>query len=174
MVNTSIIQFLSHLFEHKFSQELYSEIILDLDWSSTPDMQSILAVGFAHRIDILCQQRMTYFDEGPGWGLCRTIDIARFGCFNVSTQFTDFLQPSFTPYTISDSIWLAHGSFLIAAGPQMYLFSEPPHDDKCKGEKPAESLMEYVARQNGPLDDYHPQMLLQCLLWGTPSKKLIC
>lgn len=31
-----------------------------------------------------------------------------------------------------------------------------------------ESLFDYVARQNGPLEDYHPQMLLQCLLWGTP------
>jgi hypothetical protein len=77
---------------------------------------------------------------------------------------------SFTPYTINDSIWLAHGSFLIAAGPQMYLFSEPPRDNKGKIEKSAESLMEHVARQNGPLDDYHPQMLLQCLLWGTSSK----
>ena len=65
----------SHINSHK---NLYSETILDLDWSSTPDMQSILAVGFAHRIDILCEQRMTYFDEGPGWGLCRTIDISRF------------------------------------------------------------------------------------------------
>jgi len=56
----------------------HSETILDLDWSSTPDMQSILAVGYAHRVDILCQQRMTYFDEGPGWALCRTIDISGF------------------------------------------------------------------------------------------------
>ena len=56
----------------------HSKTILDLDWSSTPDMQSILAVGYAHRIDILCQQRMTYFDEGPGWALCRTIDISGF------------------------------------------------------------------------------------------------
>jgi RAVE protein 1 C terminal len=77
-VNTGTLQFFSHAFEHKFSQELYSETILDLDWSSTPDMQSILAVEFARRIDILCEQRMTYFDEGPGWGLCRTIDISRF------------------------------------------------------------------------------------------------
>ena len=68
----------SHKFEHKLSQFIYSETILDLDWSSTPDMQSILAVGFAHRIDILCEQRMTYFDEGPGWGLYRTIDISRY------------------------------------------------------------------------------------------------
>jgi hypothetical protein len=27
-------------------------------------------------------------------------------------------------------------------------------------------LIEYVARQNGPLEDYHPQMLLQCLIWS--------
>lgn len=133
-------------------------------------MQSILAVGYAHRIDILCQQRMTYFDDGPGWGLCRTIDISRFECRNAICNSLTFLQSSFTPYTINDSIWLAHGSFLIAAGPQMYLFSEPPHDNKGKKEKSTESLMEYVARQNGPLVNYHPQMLLQCLLWGMLSK----
>lgn len=40
------------------------------------------------------------------------------------------------------------------------------------GEKPVdeadepESLFEHVARLNGPLEEYHPQMLLQCLLWG--------
>lgn len=57
-----------------------SETILDLDWSSTPDMQSILAVGYAHRVDILCQQRMTYFDDGPGWAMCRSIEISRLVC----------------------------------------------------------------------------------------------
>ncbi|KAF9056524.1 RAVE protein 1 C terminal-domain-containing protein [Panaeolus papilionaceus] len=123
----------------------FSDTILDLDWNSTPDMQSILAVGYAHRVDILCQQRMTYFTESPGWGLCRTIDIS-----------------SFTPYPISDSIWLAHGSLLVAAGPQMYLYSEPPANKRLPE---SESLFEYVARQNGPLVDYHPQMLLQSLLW---------
>lgn len=70
---------------------------------------------------------------------------------------------SFTPYPISDSIWLAHGSLLVAAGPQMYLYSEPPANKRLPE---SESLFEYVARQNGPLVDYHPQMLLQSLLWG--------
>ncbi|KAF9566167.1 hypothetical protein CPC08DRAFT_733774 [Agrocybe pediades] len=121
------------------------ELILDLDWSSTPDMQSILAVGYKHRVEILCQQRMTYFADDPGWALCRTIDIS-----------------GFTPYSIADSIWLAHGSFLIAAGQQMYLYSESP---QVSEDSASETLLEYVARQNGPLNDYHPQMLLQCLIW---------
>lgn len=55
---------------------LHSELILDLDWSSTPDMQSILAVGYAHRVEIICQQRMTYFADELGWSLYRTIDIS--------------------------------------------------------------------------------------------------
>ncbi|KAJ3916631.1 RAVE protein 1 C terminal-domain-containing protein [Lentinula edodes] len=121
----------------------YSQSINDLDWTSTPDMQSILAVGFLHHVELLCQQRMTYFDEGPGWSICWKINIG-----------------SLTPYPINDSIWLANSSLLIGAGHQMLLYGPPK-----SSEKKAESLFEYVARQNGPLPDYHPQMLLQCLLW---------
>jgi hypothetical protein len=54
-----------------------SDQINDLDWSSTPDGQSILAVGFAYRVEILCQQRMTYFDDGPGWGVIRSIETEK-------------------------------------------------------------------------------------------------
>ncbi|GAW06008.1 wd repeat protein [Lentinula edodes] len=74
----------------------YSQSINDLDWTSTPDMQSILAVGFLHHVELLCQQRMTYFDEGPGWSICWKINIG-----------------SLTPYPINDSIWLANSSLLI-------------------------------------------------------------
>ena len=54
-----------------------SDQVHDLDWSSTPDGQSILAVGFAHRVEILCQQRMTYFDDGPGWGIIKSIETEK-------------------------------------------------------------------------------------------------
>src|SRR5215471_10004432 len=73
-----------------------------------------------------------------------------------------FVVFSFVPYPIKDSIWLAHGSFLVGAGHQMFLYSQP----RLSHGEPAESLFEYVGRHNGPLEDYHPQMLLQCLLWG--------
>ncbi|KAJ3560471.1 hypothetical protein NP233_g10818 [Leucocoprinus birnbaumii] len=133
---------------------VFDQPILDLDWNSTPDMQSILAVGFAHHVELLCQQRMTYFDEGPGWALCFRVDIS-----------------GFTPYSISDSIWLSHGSFLVGSGNQMTIYGEPKilGQRRVRGKDERdddESLFEYVARQNGPLDDYHPQMMLQCLLWG--------
>jgi hypothetical protein len=61
---------------------------------------------------------------------------------------------------------MAHGSFLVAAGQQMYLFSEPYDDHHREPEASPETLFEHVARRNGPLEDYNPQMLLQCLLWG--------
>ncbi|KXN83882.1 Regulator of V-ATPase in vacuolar membrane protein 1 [Leucoagaricus sp. SymC.cos] len=137
---------------------VFDQPILDLDWNSTPDMQSILAVGFARHVELLCQQRMTYFDQGPGWALCLRVDIS-----------------GFTPYSISDSIWLSHGSFLVGSGNQMTMYGEPKllqprrnqsRDSKSQRPNENESLFEYVARQNGPLDDYHPQMVLQCLLWG--------
>ncbi|KAG6832276.1 hypothetical protein H0H92_003509 [Tricholoma furcatifolium] len=121
---------------------LREEFINDLDWTSTPDNQSILAVGFHHRVELLCQQRMTYFDAGPGWATCSTIDMG-----------------SFMPLQIHDSIWLDHGSLLISAGHQMFLYGSPaPVSNE-------ETLFEYAARHNGPLEDYHPQMILQCLLW---------
>ena len=45
----------------------------------------------------------------------------------------------------------------------MCLYGLPRQPEK---EDTEEGLFEYVARLNGPLADYHPQMLLQCLLWG--------
>ena len=67
------------------------------------------------------------------------------------------------PHQISDSIWLRGGSLLVGAGPIMSIYGElTPRDN----EPEPESLFEYVARRNGPLEDYNPQMILQCLLWG--------
>ncbi|KAG1716000.1 hypothetical protein ID866_1165 [Astraeus odoratus] len=122
-----------------------AEPINDLDWTSTPDNQSILAVGFTNHIELLCQQRKTYFDEDPGWSICWRVELG-----------------NFVPYPISDSIWLANGSFLVGAGHQMFLYSQSSRE----ADMSTYSLFEYVARVNGPLQDYHPQMLLQCLLWG--------
>ncbi|KAH9897985.1 WD repeat-containing protein [Cubamyces lactineus] len=125
--------------------------INDLDWTATPDGQSILAVGFAHGVELLCQQRATYFDErAAGWGVCWKLDLG-----------------ATVPHPIGDSIWLARGTLLVGAGHQLFMYGQK----RVRGEQgerdgQEESLFEHVARLNGPLDDWHPQMILQCLLWG--------
>ncbi|THH34149.1 hypothetical protein EUX98_g174 [Antrodiella citrinella] len=122
-----------------------SDPIDDLDWTATPDNQSILAVGFTHRVELLCQRRMTYFDESPGWGTCWRIDLTHT-----------------IPHAISDSVWLKRGTLLIGAGHIMLLYG---HSKPSNSQTKTPGLFESVARYNGPLDDYHPQMILQCLLW---------
>ncbi|KAG8219687.1 RAVE protein 1 C terminal-domain-containing protein [Butyriboletus roseoflavus] len=126
-----------------------SEPIYDLDWTSTPDNQSILAVGFAQHVELLCQQRKTYFGDDPAWTICFKIEIGRY-----------------IPYTISDSIWLANGTLLVGVGHHMFLYGQT---QSYGPNSTTESLFVHVARINGPLPDYHPQMLLQCLLWGKIS-----
>ncbi|KAN0100493.1 RAVE protein 1 C terminal domain containing protein [Tylopilus felleus] len=135
-------------FEH---QRIFSasEPIYDLDWTSTPDNQSILAVGFAHHIELLCQQRKTYFGDDPAWAICFKIEVGRY-----------------IPYPISDSIWLADGTLLVGVGHHMLLYGQTQSYELGSTN---ESLFVHVARINGPLPDYHPQMLLQCLLWGKIS-----
>ena len=54
----------------------------------------------------------------------------------------------------------------------MFLYGQPKPqlEASVAGAEPepaGQGLFEYVARENGPLEQFHPQMLLQCLLWGT-------
>ncbi|KAI0639823.1 WD repeat-containing protein [Trametes polyzona] len=141
-----------------------ADALTDLDWAATPDGQSLLALGFAHRVELLCQQRATYFDPTPGqqWGVCWRVDVG-----------------AMVPHPISDSIWLARGTLLVGAGHQLFMFGQRrvgkrAHSEDREGRegeseseraRHEESLFEHVASLNGPLDDYHPQMVLQCLLW---------
>jgi hypothetical protein len=112
---------------------------------------------------------MTYFDEGPGWALCTKVDIGKLVMqshpYLPMLMFLASRTCRFIPYPINDSIWLTSGSLLLAAGHQMFLYGTPLSETDSH----TETLFEYVARQNGPLEDYHPQMLLQCLLWGWRS-----
>ncbi|KAG9100994.1 regulator of (H+)-ATPase in vacuolar membrane [Ceratobasidium sp. 370] len=142
------------VWDHKESEFSSGEPIQDLDWTSTvaPQSQSILAIGFARHVILLCQQRLTYFDDETSWREVGRIELSHL-----------------TPRHISDSIWLAGGALLVGAGHQMFLHdaSEDPSEMRNgKEEHNVANLFELVASQNGPLEDHHPQMLLQCLLWG--------
>jgi hypothetical protein len=93
----------------------------------------------------------------------------------------------YTPVPINDSIWLAGGSLAVGCGNQVYLFSRyldrgtpesaPAPSIRGRGagqgngpenadDDDVEDVFELVASHNGPVLDYHPTMLAQCLLWS--------
>jgi hypothetical protein len=148
----------SHLeFEEHFSQD---DIIRDLDWTSTPDLQSILAVGFPRKVILLSQLRYDYLESGPSWAQIREIRIR-----------------DFTPHPIGDSCWLGNGNLVVGAGNQLLVYDKrveasskvvaqlrlPLHEANYV------DLFDVVRRLNGPLPIFHPQFLAQCILSGRTS-----
>ncbi|KAI9681631.1 MAG: regulator of (H+)-ATPase in vacuolar membrane [Trizodia sp. TS-e1964] len=135
------------------------ETIQDLDWTSTPDDQSILAVGFPHKVILLAQLRYDYLNAGPSWASIREIWIR-----------------DLTPHPIGDSIWLGSGNLVVGAGNQFWVYDKevkisdtlvtnlrlPSHQSV------SHDLFNIVTRLNGPLPVFHPQFLAQCILSGRP------
>ena len=53
------------------------DTVRDLDWACTPDSQSILAVGFTHKVVLLSQLRYDYLHKGPSWAPFREVKIQK-------------------------------------------------------------------------------------------------
>ena len=51
--------------------------VQDLDWTTTSDLQSVLAVGFPHEVVLVCEQRMSYTEKTPGWAPFITISLEK-------------------------------------------------------------------------------------------------
>lgn len=131
--------------------------IQDLDWTSTPDDQSILAVGFPHKLVILAQIRYDYLDKRPAWAPIREIHTRES-----------------TPHPIGDSTWLSNGSLVIGAGNQLFVYDKVARasDDMVQDlaipvhTHASLDMFNTVSLLNGPLPVFHPQFLSQCILAG--------
>jgi hypothetical protein len=141
-------------FEERFSE---SEVIQDLDWTSTPDDQSILAVGFQHRVLLLSQLRYNYLNEQPAWCAIHEIRIR-----------------GLSAHPIGDSCWLGNGHLIIGAGNQLFVYDKNIEVlDEALSELRLPSkrtqtmdLFQIVRHLNGSLPVFHPQFLGQCVLSG--------
>lgn len=145
----------------EYNQEFEAQnSIQDLDWTATPDSQSILAVGFPSRVLLLSQMRFDYLNKGPAWAPIREISIR-----------------DLTPHPIGDSTWLGDGNLVIGAGNQLFVHDRKfdassslvksislPHKQGGKWD-----LFDVVQRLNGPLPVFHPQFLSQYMLAGKTS-----
>ncbi|KAL8645036.1 MAG: hypothetical protein Q9226_007480 [Calogaya cf. arnoldii] len=133
------------------------ELIRDLDWSSTPDDQALLAVGFPHKVVILAQMRYDYLNAGAAWAPIRSINIKES-----------------TPHPIGDSTWLGSGNLLIGTGNQLFIYDKSidPADDMVSDltlpvhKRGRMNLFDLVTILNGPLPLFHPQFISECILAG--------
>lgn len=131
--------------------------IQDLDWSSTPGNQSILAVGFPHRVLLYVQLRYDYLNAGPSWAAVREIRTR-----------------DITPHPIGDSVWLGAGHLVIGAGNQLFVADNEievsdtllPDLRLIARKRAGLNLIAVVSRLNGPLPVFHPQFLQQLILMG--------
>ncbi|KAF7950431.1 hypothetical protein EAE96_007716 [Botrytis aclada] len=137
----------------EYSQDYESQDnIQDLDWTSTPDDQSILAVGFRYRVILLAQMRYDYLNKGPAWAAIREVNIR-----------------DLTPHPIGDSTWLGGGNFIVGAGNQLFVYDKEVNSSASTFLPPRKTpwdLFDIVSRLNGPLPVYHPQFLSQYILAG--------
>lgn len=142
----------------EYSQDFEAEnTIQDLDWTSTPDSQSILAVGYQSRVVLLSQMRFDYLNKGPAWAPIREVSIG-----------------DFTSHPIGDSTWLGDGHLVVGAGNQIFTFSRRFDMSSSlitklklpQGKGGTWDMFETVRRLNGPLPVFHPQFLSQCILSG--------
>ncbi|KAI9736645.1 MAG: regulator of (H+)-ATPase in vacuolar membrane [Cirrosporium novae-zelandiae] len=141
--------------EHE--QHFSEETIQDLDWTSTPDTQSILAVGFPHRVLLLSQLRYDYLSVKPAWTTIREIRVR-----------------DLSPHPIGDSCWLSDGNVVVGCGNQLYVYDKTiavtdnlANDYRLTSPRSVSAdMFDVVQRLNGPLPVFHPQFLAQCILAG--------
>lgn len=148
----------------EFEQE-FESLISDLDWTSTPDLQGMLAIGLTSHVVIYSQLRFDYTNKTPSWTPVKQIDISMY-----------------TTHGIGDSIWLYGGALAIGAGNQFFIAdgeadirdsnlrvligsNSKREKDQAqeKGVQVSTGLFEVCTILNGPLPVYHPQFLIQSL-----------
>lgn len=140
-----------------YEETFENQTIQDLDWASTPDNQSILAVGFPHAVLVYTQLRYDYVNERPAWGRIKEINIRHL-----------------SPHPIGDSVWLGSGNLVVGAGNQLFVLENtinshtdlPPDLQISAPHKSSDHVYDVVRRLNGPLPVFHPQFISQCVLAG--------
>lgn len=130
--------------------------INDLDWTSTPNSHSILAVGFLHDVILLCQNRRSYMNDIPCWSRIRRYNLL---------EYTNSL--------ISDSSWLDNGTLVTAIGNGLFYFDNSLPEDQsllfpASLKRSAKNIFDLAYQLNGILPVFHPQLLQQLLLRNQP------
>ncbi|KAG0341180.1 regulator of (H+)-ATPase in vacuolar membrane [Podila humilis] len=138
--------------EKRFS---HLDRIYDVDWMVTADARHNLAVAFRSKVSMYSPQRTEIVTSPPIW-----------------MRFLDVNIPSFINHPISAIAWLDMGTLSVGAGGTMLLYSKWLSEDyttiapgfEYVGAQP--TLHHGLSSMHGPLVDYHPNLLIEFMMWG--------
>ncbi|KAG0029994.1 regulator of (H+)-ATPase in vacuolar membrane [Podila clonocystis] len=129
--------------------------IYALDWMVTADARHNLAVAFRSRVSMYSPQRTDTVTSPPIW-----------------MRFFDINIPAFINHPISAIAWLDMGTLSVGAGGTMLLYSKWLSEDYTTLVPGFESvaseptLHHALSSMHGPLVDYHPNLLIEFMMWG--------
>ncbi|KAF9213257.1 regulator of (H+)-ATPase in vacuolar membrane [Podila verticillata] len=129
--------------------------IYALDWMVTADARHNLAVAFRSRVSMYSPQRTDTVTSPPIW-----------------MRFLDINIPSFINHPISAIAWLDMGTLSVGAGGTMLLYSKWLSEDYTTIAPGFEhvasepTLHHALSSMHGPLVDYHPNLLIEFMMWG--------
>jgi hypothetical protein len=157
-------------------QPHHSDTICDLDWTTTPDLQSILAIGFADRVEFLCEKRMDYAVLETAWETLYVLSVntsVEVDCRNTnvtSDRIDSRLQPDTASYQRFN---MACRRFVCRWRPQWNLclpsrqFRNGPRSRSCAINEPL-PRGSAAKRTSGRLSpaEHWPVPALECVRWG--------
>jgi hypothetical protein len=120
-----------------------------ISFSNTPDGLPLLLVNFKARFMVISQRRLDYYQENSMW--------TPIAAYNLNSS----------PFPLASASVGYGGSVMAAIGNQLHLFSR---NYTGRRTSPAD-MFTSIREANSALPDYHPQLLVQCLLAG---KFLLC
>lgn len=116
-----------------------------LTFWNTPDGLPLLLVTFKARFMIIAQRRLDYYQENSMWSPIATSNLRN------------------SPFTLAGASMAFGGSVVVALSNQLHLYSRTYIKAQPQG---FVDIFTSVHEANNALPDYHPQLLVQCLLSG--------
>lgn len=126
--------------------------ILALDWRSHPHDDDLLAVATDTDVKIYARRRI-FALEVAAQSVSSWIVLA----------YQDLT--TYTTQSPRDVKWMSFGGIVVAAGQSLHLFG-PDLADISSQDTKAVNLLDLAEHHHGPLPAYHPNLLIQCMLWG--------
>ncbi|KAJ3117018.1 regulator of (H+)-ATPase in vacuolar membrane, partial [Physocladia obscura] len=120
-----------------------------IDVTMSSDGQTLIAVATKSGVDVFCQDRLEIFNGPIEW-----IQVAE-----MTIPWED---------SVHQIAWLENGSLAMALSSKLVIFSkwkDATTRTPYEGSRPT-SLQSIVAKVNGRLPDYHPNLLQHYLIWG--------